>query len=81
LDEIAEQVFDAPVRVGRPETDRITGLTEDLQHPDWAAVVGLALLGQRVVNAENRTGLNIRASTGRLVELVAKFRHRFSGVL
>ena len=81
LDEIAEQVFEAPVRIGQPETDRLTGLTEDLCHPDWAAAAGLALLGNRIINAENRTGLNIRTPTGRLVEFVAKFRHRFSGIL
>ncbi len=81
LDEIAEQVFEAPVRVGRPETDRLTGLTQDLCYPDWAAAAGLALLGNRIINAENRTGLNIRTPTGRLVEFVAKFRHRFSGIL
>jgi cell division protein FtsA len=81
LDEIAEQVFEAPVRVGHPETDRITGLTEELISPAWAAAVGLTLLGQRVANAENRTGSGIRTSTGRLVEFVAKFRHRFSGIL
>ena len=81
LDEIAEQVFEAPVRVGRPETDRLTGLTEHLQHPDWAVAVGLALLGLRVANAENRNGSGPRNQSGRFIEFVAKFRDRFSGIL
>jgi cell division protein FtsA len=81
LDEIAEQVFDAPVRVGRPEADRLTGLAESLIHPDWAVATGLALLGQRVVNAENRLGHGSLNPTGRFVEMVARFRDRFSGIL
>ncbi|MDT5293667.1 MAG: cell division protein FtsA, partial [Acidobacteriota bacterium] len=35
--EIAEQVFDAPVRLGYPERDRFGGLVEDIQSPAWAA--------------------------------------------
>ena len=42
MTEIAEQVFDAPVRVGYPERDRFGGLIEDVQSPAWAAAAGLA---------------------------------------
>ena len=33
MTEIAEQVFDAPVRIGFPERDRFGGLVEDIQSP------------------------------------------------
>ena len=46
MTEIAEQVFDAPVRVGYPERDRFGGLIEDVQSPAWAAAAGLALVAQ-----------------------------------
>ena len=47
MTEIAEQVFDAPVRLGYPERDRFGGLIEDIQSPAWAAAAGLALLAHR----------------------------------
>ena len=52
--EIAEQVFDAPVRVGYPERDRFGGLVEDIQSPSWAAAAGLALVSQRAHALEHR---------------------------
>src|SRR3954471_21652478 len=47
MTEIAEQVFDAPVRIGYPERDRFGGLIEDIQSPAWTAAAGLALLAYR----------------------------------
>jgi len=78
--EIAEQVFDAPVRPGYPERDRFGGLIEDIQSPAWAAAAGLSLVAQRTQNAEMRTLGGKRAGAGRLTHFVSKFRHRFSGI-
>jgi cell division protein FtsA len=78
--EIAEQVFDAPVRLGYPERDRFGGLIEDIQSPAWAAASGLALVAQRAQSAESRSGLGKRGSTARLTHFVSKFRNRFSSI-
>src|SRR5438046_3787089 len=79
MSEIAEQVFDAPVRLGYPERDRFGGLIEDIQSPSWAAAAGLALVSQRAHALELRTGSAKRGGSGRLTDFVSKFRNRFSG--
>src|SRR3977135_3409031 len=56
MTEIAEQVFDAPVRVGYPERDRFGGLVEDIQSPAWAAAAGLSLVAHRAHALEQRSG-------------------------
>src|ERR1043165_8105878 len=76
--EVAEQVFDAPVRIGYPERDRFGGLIEDVQSPSWAAAAGLALVSQRAHAIEQRAGGTKRGGTGRLTHFVSKFRSRFS---
>src|SRR5919205_241126 len=76
--EIAEQVFDAPVRIGYPERDRFGGLIEDIQSPAWAAAAGLALVAQRSQMNEMRALVGKRGSPGRLTHFVSKFRNRFS---
>jgi cell division protein FtsA len=78
--EIAEQVFDAPVRVGYPERDRFAGLVEDVQLPSWTAAAGLALVAQRAQAHELRAAAGRRATTGSLGAFVSKFRDRFSGI-
>src|SRR5256885_4085845 len=78
LCEVAEQVFDAPVRVGYPERDRFGGLVEDIQSPSWTAAAGLALLAYRTQAAEIRTGVSRRGSTGKLTHFVSRFKNRFS---
>ncbi len=78
--EIAEQVFDAPVRLGYPERDRFGGLIEDVQSPVWAAAAGLSLIAQRASQAEAaRAGADKRGNAGGLGAFVSKFRNRFSG--
>src|SRR5439155_18548734 len=77
--ETAEQVFDAPVRVGYPERDRFGGLIEDIQSPSWAAAAGRALVSQRAHALEQRTESAKRVGSGRLTHFVSKFRNRFSG--
>jgi cell division protein FtsA len=78
--EIAEQVFDAPVRLGYPERDRFGGLVEDVQSPAWAAAAGLCLMAQRAKSAEMRASAAQRATAGGLGALVSKFRNRFGGI-
>src|SRR5213079_1935201 len=57
MTEIAEQVFDAPVRTGFPERDRFGGLVEDIQNPAWTAAAGLSLVAHRAQLLEARSGL------------------------
>src|ERR687888_312152 len=52
--EMAEQVFDAPVRIGYPERDRFGGLIEDIQSPQWTAAAGLSLVAMRAQHLEAR---------------------------
>ncbi|HEX3559437.1 MAG TPA: cell division protein FtsA [Pyrinomonadaceae bacterium] len=78
--EIAEQVFDAPVRLGYPERDRFGGLVEDIQSPAWAAASGLCLMAQRAKSAEMRASMARAQGAGGFGALVSKFRNRFGGI-
>lgn len=82
--EIAEQVFDAPVRVGYPEADRFGGLVDDVQSPAWASAAGLCLVTQRALHAEARAAMAMRRGANghghSLTAFVTKFRHRFSSI-
>ena len=78
--EIAEQVFDAPVRLGYPERDRFGGLVEDIQSPAWAAASGLCLMAQRAKSAEMRASAARAQAAGGFGALVSKFRNRFGGI-
>ena len=78
--EIAEQVFDAPVRLGYPERDRFGGLVEDVQSPAWAAAAGLCLMAQRAKSAEMRASLARSNGAGGFGALVNKFRNRFGSI-
>src|SRR5258706_16379093 len=76
--EVAEQVFDAPVRIGYPERGRFGGLVDDVQSPAWTEAAGLALVSQRAHALEQRAGAAKRGASGRLTHFVSKFRHRFN---
>jgi cell division protein FtsA len=78
--EVAEQVFDAPVRIGYPERDRFGGLVEDIQSPAWSAAAGLALVAGRSQMNEMRALMGKRGPSGRLTHFVSKFRNRFSSI-
>lgn len=80
MGEIAEQVFDAPVRIGYPERDRFGGLVEDIQSPAWTAAAGLSLVAQRAQGVESRAASGKRGTTGGLTAFVSKFRNRFSSI-
>ncbi len=45
--EIAEQVFDAPTRLGFLEAKDFGGLLDEVQNPEWAVAGGLALASMR----------------------------------
>jgi cell division protein FtsA len=78
--EVAEQVFDAPVRLGYPERDRFGGLIEDIQSPAWTAAAGLSLVAGRANAVEARASSGKRGATGGLTAFVSKFRNRFSSI-
>jgi len=80
MTEIAEQVFDAPVRLGYPERDRFGGLIEDIQSTAWSTAAGLALVAQRAQMVEARSGARARGASGSLSAFVSKFRNRFSSI-
>src|SRR5215210_7405752 len=80
ITEVAEQVFDAPVRVGYPERDRFGGLVEDVQSPEWTAAAGLSLVAQRAYFAEARAAAGRKGNTGGLGAFVSKFRNRFGSI-
>lgn len=77
LAEVAEGVFDAPVRTGYPERDRFTGLIEDVQSPAWAAAAGLCLLSQRAFSAEIKAAGERKHATSGVSAFMSRFRHRF----
>ena len=54
--EIAEQVFDAPTRLGFLETQYFGGLAEEVQSPEWAVACGLALSSMRSQIREYNAG-------------------------
>lgn len=81
MTEVAEQVFEAPVRIGYPERDRFGGLIEDIQSPSWAAAAGLALVAFRSLESREFRALAAKkGSTGKLNVLVAKVRQRFGSI-
>lgn len=80
MTDIAEQVFDAPVRIGYPERDRFGGLVEDIQSPEWTAAAGLALVGQRTNPIDTRAGLNKSNPAGRLSNLISRIKNRSSSI-
>jgi cell division protein FtsA len=80
MTDIAEQVFDAPVRIGYPERDRFAGLIEDIQSPAWTTAAGLALVGQRSNPLETRPGGQKRGSGGRLGNLFSRLKNRTSSI-
>jgi cell division protein FtsA len=66
--EVAEQVFDLPVRLGQP--GGVSGLTEPASGPQFATAVGLALYAARHSGSDPRPfSLNPKSfrGIGRLV--------------
>jgi cell division protein FtsA len=72
--EIAEQVFDAPTRLGFVNTEYFGGLAVEVQKPEWATACGLALASVRRQIREHSNGS--RRATRKLAEWFENFREK-----
>ncbi len=74
LPEIAEQIFDAPTRVGFVEPSYFGGLSENVQGPEWATACGLALTSMRSQMRSDGSG---RSSARKVADWFGNFRNKF----
>lgn len=72
--EIAEQVFDAPTRVGILNADYFGGLAEQVSGPEWAVASGLALSSMR---SQLREGSRGGRRSSKVAEWFENFREKF----
>lgn len=72
--EIAEQVFDAPTRLGLPEKANFAGLIDEIESPEWAVACGLALSSMRSQLRELQGG---KSPTQRVARWFENFREKF----
>ena len=73
--EIAEQVFDAPTRLGFLEQKHFGGLLDEVQSPDWATACGLALASMRTqIREQNQGG---KSPSRKVAEWFDNFREKF----
>ena len=73
--EIAEQVFDAPTRIGLPREENFGGLIDELESPAWAVAAGLALTSMRSQIREYNAGG--KSPTRKVAEWFENFRGKF----
>ncbi len=73
--EIAEQVFDAPTRLGFVNTEYFGGLAAEVQTPEWATACGLALSSMRQQIREQSNGG--KSPTRKVAEWFENFREKF----
>ncbi|HYJ92351.1 MAG TPA: cell division protein FtsA [Pyrinomonadaceae bacterium] len=73
--EIAEQVFDAPTRLGFLETEYFGGLVEKIQTPQWGVACGLALSSMKSNLRSAET--NGRHSSWKVSAWIENFREKF----
>jgi len=73
--EIAEQVFDAPTRLGYLEPEYFGGLAGEVKGPEWAVSCGLALSSMRSQIRE--LNMNGKSSTRKVAEWFENFRDKF----
>lgn len=73
--EIAEQVFDAPTRVGFPRKKLFGGLIDELESPEWSVAIGLALTSMR--SQINEYNLGGKSPTRKVAEWFESFRGKF----
>lgn len=74
LPEIAEQIFDAPTRVGFLEPSYFGGLSDNVQGPEWATACGLALASMR---SQMRSEGGGRSSARKVADWLGNFRNKF----
>ena len=72
--DVAEQVFDAPTRLGYLEPSYFGGLYGEVQTPDWAVASGLALSSMKSQLREYSNGH--RGSKNRVAEWIGNFRQK-----
>ncbi len=75
LPEIAEQVFDAPTRVGFLDQSYFGGLADEVLDPSWATAAGLALCSMR--GQMRGDGHGEKSSAKRVAEWFGNFRDKF----
>jgi len=73
--EIAEQVFDAPTRLGFIEHEFFSGLTGEAQTPEWAVACGLALSSLRSQTRGRDSG--DKSTAKKMADWLGNFRERF----
>lgn len=73
--EVAEQVFDAPTRVGVPDSVILGGLADELSGPDWTVATGLALSSLSTQLKDEEFGG--KSPTRRVAEWFESFRGKF----
>lgn len=73
--EIAEQVFDAPTRLGFLDEKHFGGLIDEVQSPEWAVAGGLALSSLRTQIREHSMGG--KSPSRKMVEWFESFRGKF----
>ena len=72
--EIAEQVFDAPTRIGFPEKKNFGGLIDAIQSPEWAVACGLTLSSMRTQLRNYQGG---KSPSQRVARWFESFREKF----
>ena len=72
--EIAEQVFDAPTRLGIPERAIFSGLIDEIESPEWAVACGLAYSSMRSQLRDSQVG---KSPTQRVAQWFENFREKF----
>lgn len=75
--DIAEQVFDAPTRIGVPESDRFSGLVDGMQGPEWAVAAGLVLSAVREQFSEHRDARRSRGTAQKMSDWFSTIRDKF----
>jgi cell division protein FtsA len=73
--DIAEQVFDAPTRLGYVEAGRYGGLANEVKSPEWAVACGLAFSSLRSQVRDNISGG--RSPSRKVAEWFENFRGKF----
>ncbi|MBA3770796.1 MAG: cell division protein FtsA [Blastocatellia bacterium] len=73
--EIAEQVFDAPTRLGFIEHEYFSGLTGEAQTPEWAVAGGLALSSLR--SQTRGRDSDDKSTAKKMADWLGNFRERF----
>ncbi|CAN5402745.1 cell division protein FtsA [soil metagenome] len=73
--ELAEKIFQMPVRLGLPHT--VTGLPEVLSNPAYATGVGLLIYGHQQINSGRQEVINGSGMKGLLGKMKAWFKGNF----